>query len=169
MPGVARKILAKLFGRLEAIDGSGDFNFDMTGRVFRCRPSYDVLSEGKSGVFISRRFGGDTRDPVPDQHSGVTVVEVVYDVVAIAPELNGTNEAGDVLEQLKEDIERALEISSDLYLRDDDSGRNLLESALQLVSGDGRLAEVWETTELFAVGVRCRYEHVYGNPDVVTP
>lgn len=167
MSSVSSKILAAIVGRLNAIDGTGLYNFDMRGRVFRCRPRWDLVGD-KLAIFVSRRAGGDAREQKPGTQSPVSDVTMIYDVIGVAPELEAGAEEGEVLERLLEDIERALEVDDDRFLRDADSGRNLLCDELILVDGEARLPEAWEDVERICVGVRCVHQHVYGKPEVIT-
>ena len=167
MSSVSSKILASLVGRLNAINGAGLYNFDMRGRVFRCRPRWDLVGD-KLAIFVSRRAGGDAREQKPGPQSPISDVTTIYDVIGVAPELEPGAEEGEVLERLLEDIQRALEIDSDRYMLDSETGNNLLCDELILVDGEARLPEAWEDVERICVGVRCMHQHVYGRPEVVT-
>lgn len=165
MSSVAKRQLQLLFGRLSAIDGNGKFNHDMRGRVFRCKPRHDVVSDGKLAIFISRRVGADQRSTPQDPSDTHSRHTTIWDVMAVAV---ATTESGDALEDLIEDIERALELPNDLYLQDPGTGRPLLNLPLALIDAEGDLGDAWADFELAVVGVRCVHPHVYGQPDVIT-
>jgi hypothetical protein len=163
---VASRIYAALKTRLGAINGVAPYVNDATGRVFACFPSYDVLQEGVSApnscaIFIFRR-------PLSEQRSGrpqdpTISVTIVYHIVAVVP--SGAT-AGEALELLLADIERAIEHKDDLYLRID-AKTNLLSQELVLVGADFTLPEDAFQFESLAIGVQCTFPHVYGDPDNV--
>lgn len=157
MPSVAKRILSKLVDRLKAIDGTGEFNFNLKNNVLIRRPSYD-RDDCLPAIFIYRR-NPDSREHNPEL--GFPVHTVIYDVVGL---VQRTDTAGEALEDLLADIERALEIPSDLCLRD---GKNLLGTPLRLVTGETELAPDGSRVEAVSVGVQCTFPHKYGDPNYV--
>lgn len=165
MKSVSHKVLDRIVARLDRIDGSGRFNFDMRGRVLRCRPRVD-LADGGHVICVWRRRGSDQRTDAP-RHAGVQDIEVIFDVFALA-RTSVDNEAGDVLEMLLADIELALELPADLHLRDDETGRNLLTAPLTLTGAALDPSDEILRVEFIAVSVRCVIQHVYGDPYTIT-
>jgi hypothetical protein len=165
MQSVSEKELSLLFERLGAIDGTGAFNFDMRDAVFCSKPYHDAVSGLKAAIFIARRNGIDQRVAAKDPSTTNTIVTTIFDVMAIAPvgPLSGM-----VIEQLLADITRAIELPDDLFLRDPDTGRNLVQQPIAVVDSEGELGDAWADFEFAVVGVRCVHPHVYGRPDAVT-
>lgn len=160
MPSVARRIYAALADRLAAIDGSGDMVNNLAGSVFRFKPSHDAEVEAVPAVFVFRREGGEERSGTPDDLCIDRTV--VFDVLGI---VGAGAESGDAAEDLLADIERALEIKTDLYLSS--GGVNLLIEPLTLLPSEFSLGGDGSKVESVAVGVRCRYPHIYGDPNYV--
>lgn len=160
MPSVARRIRALLEARLLTINGTGEMVYDVGSNVFGYRPTLDTEIEAMPAVFIFRREGGEERNGTPDD----TCIDkvVIYDVVGIVPAGPGS---GDAAEDLLADFERALERPADLYLAD--AGAELLSEPLVLTPSEFSLGDDASKVESVAVGVRCRYPHIYGDPEYV--
>jgi hypothetical protein len=165
MQSVSEKELTLLHGRLDAIDGTGKFNYDMRGAVFACKPHHDVVSDLKEAIFIGRRKGIDARTQLKDPTTTNVVVTTIFDVMAVA-KIGPTS--GITIERLLADIVRAVELKDDPFLRDPETGRNLVSQPICVVDAEGELGDAWADFELAVVGIRCVHPHVYGEPDVVT-
>jgi hypothetical protein len=167
---VAKQILAKLATRLAAIDGTGAMLNDLSGRVFRRRPVYDVDNEPMPAVFITRRGGGDTRtvSSTGSPRRTLSQIEIVFDIVGIV-ELG--EHSGDAAEDLLADIERAIELETDAFIGAAAAGERptLLSQELSLVGAQIDPPPPGSNVELIAVGVRCVFPHKYGDPDHVQP
>jgi len=163
---VAAKILQALQARLLVVDGSETFWHDLTGpkRIQLRRPTYDIDQEGgEPTVFIARRFGtGDERIGDVDQINRIGI----FDVIGLVP--SDRDDAGLAAEKLLADLERAMERSDDLFLRDAASGRNLLAGELTIVDSaiDASFAESF--FEICGFGIVCPWTHVYGDPAAIT-
>lgn len=164
MPSVAARILKKLKGRLDAIDGSGDFENDLQGRIFLSRPAYDADAEKKPAVFLARRIGGGTtREQAPGK-SELSTTTVVFDAIGV---IALGNECAVTAEDLLADLHRALEIPDDLYMRDEQLGKNLLSQELQITDVEFNIPEAEIPVVLVSVSISCTYPHKYGDPDYV--
>lgn len=164
MPSVAARILKKLRDRLDAIDGGVDFNNDLQGRIFLSRPTYDADEERLPAVFLSRRIGGGTtREQTPGK-SELSTTTVVFDAIGVIA--IGGSCAVDA-EDLLADLHRALEVPDDLYLRDEQLGKNLLSQELQITDVEFNVPEAEIPVVLVSVSISCTYPHKYGDPDYV--
>lgn len=160
---VASRVLSKIYDRLCAIDGTGDFAFDMTGRVHLRRAPADLDSEDAPRLYVARRLGGgETRELADGSRSKVQKV-VTFDVIGCASsDPDGAGLAG---EALLADIERALELDADRYLLGDD-GRPLV-NRIFLIDPDIDSAFLRARAEAVGVGVRCEWPGKYGDPSFV--
>jgi len=165
MRSVAARILDMLTDRLRDIRGQGDYVYDLQGRIYLRRFSFDADIEDAPTVFIARRVGGGTervQKPGAEQLSDTTVVFDVVGVVAL------DSTASVAAENLIADLQRALERPDDLFLRDcDGSGRALLSQELQIVSIETAQPLDGFPFEVVAVGVQCTWPHKYGDPNHV--
>ena len=167
MRSVAGRVLGMLADRLSDIRGQGDYVYDLQGRIYLRRFSFDADIEDTPSVFIARRVGGGTertQKPGAEQLSDMTVV---FDVVGVVA-LNTTTSAA--AENLIADLQRALERPDDLFLRGcDGSGRarDLLSQELQIVSIETAQPLDGFPFEVVAVGVQCTWPHKYGDPNHV--
>ncbi len=161
-PSVAARVLQLLQQRLLAIRGQGDFTLDLQGRVYLKRLRYDAEVEAVPAVFVARRTGGgatvEGAKPVAP-HSDMLVV---FDVVGAVERGGDCALAG---EALLADIQRALELPDDLYLRDPELARDLLSRELALVTIE--TMDEHPSLELVGVGVACAWPHTYGDPSDV--
>lgn len=164
MPSVAGRILLALQARLQDIRGQGGMVSDLQGRVLLQRFGYDVDAEMVPCVFIARRVGGGTTRTLAPGAETLSDTTVVFDVVGVVHRSATSALAG---EDLIADMQRALEIESDPFLRDDCLDKNLLSQELQLVTIDTGPPEDGFEFELVSVGVQCTYPHKYGDPDHV--
>lgn len=165
---VAGKILFALRDRLLEIRGQGEFVFDLEGRVNLRRVDADLdLPQGSPPeCFLYRRLGGGTtrvKSPVDGNFWDVTTI---YDVVIVVPASSrSTVEAEEALG----DLHRAIEIVGDVYIRDAETGFNLLGQELAVV--DLQVDDVLAALpyDFVGIGIATTYPHKYGAPNYVQP
>jgi len=165
MPSVAAQVLALLKTRLEAINGTGEYTFNLVNRVEARRPAVNIEAINAPRVFVYRRQSGEQREQRSNTVNQIRRT-VIYDCVAYVT--SDSDEAGINAEALLADIERALELKADLNLKNAD-GKNLLSEILQLVEVEIDTSAPVTGVEVIGVGVRCVWPHVYGDPSKVQP
>lgn len=165
MPSVAARILLALQARLLEIRGQGAMVNDLQGRVFLRRPSFDAEAEETPAVFLMRRVGGGAqREQRPGENGVGSDTTVIFDAVGLVA---STGDSTLAAEHLLADMQRALEIPNDTFLRESCLGKNLLTQELRLVSIELDPPIDVMPFELVGVGVQCAYPHEYGDPDHV--
>lgn len=163
---VAAQVLLKLKARLDAIDGTGEFTYDLTGCVHMRRPTVDLIEQGKPCVFIHRRIAGETRELKAGSRSAVNVV-AIWDVIGAVTSETDSDERGLAAEALLADITRALELDSDRAMFDAVSGKNLT-GGVEVIEPEIDTSFVRANAEVVGVGVRCVWPHKYGDPSFIT-
>lgn len=156
------RILQLLKLRLEAIDGTGDFFTSAGERVHLRRASYDGQHESLPALFLTRRAGGDERSVFTSADQ--SVVNASFTVVGVLAEPQSGAEPAEEVELLLADIIRALELKSDPYLRDPDTGKNLLKSEPTLSATAIDPPQDGMPVAGVQVDITCSYAHTYGEP-----
>lgn len=167
MPSVAERIYTALECRLRQIRG-GAYCFDLQGRVFMQRPSYDLDVESTPAVFIAPRPGSGFRAeqrPGTAQFSDMTLT---FDVVGIVANTKTAPATVNGL-RLMADLQRALEQPADLFLSADVDGdtMNLLSQELRMIDAQFETPPDQFPFEVVGIGIECTYPHCYGDPDHV--
>ena len=170
---VASRIIDRIIEKLKAVDGTGDYEYDVNDRVYRNAiqvedvPAFIVSWAAKERDENIR----ERRDGSSDNYIGLVETRLTVQVDMLLTNVDGAGnpvDNGTAIELFEADAERAIEDINDLQLADPTlSNKELLIRPLTISTETLIPREAGDDVETASISVICDYFHKIGDPSHV--